>query len=146
MPQEYDPLNYQNLARSVVTALLENEVSPFPPEVEFPGSGVYAMYYIGKLPFYAQIASKDCRMPIYVGKAVPKGARKGSSGDEASRGTELYDRLRQHANSIEQITNLRLEEFRCRYLVVVPVWITLAERFLIEYFGSPTSTPWRTMA
>ena len=31
-------------------------------------------------------------------------------------------------------TNLRREDFACRYLVVVPVWITLAERFLREHY------------
>ena len=30
--------------------------------------------------------------------------------------------------------DLALSEFRCRFLVVVPVWITLAERFLIDHF------------
>jgi hypothetical protein len=46
----------------------------------------------------------------------------------------LHQRLVQHATSIEQAENLKLEEFRCRYLVVVPVWISLAERFLIDHF------------
>ena len=35
---------------------------------------------------------------------------------------------------MQQAENLRLEDFRCRYLVVVPVWIGLAERFLIEHY------------
>lgn len=30
--------------------------------------------------------------------------------------------------------NLELNHFTCRYLVVVPVWITLAERFLVEHY------------
>ncbi|MFH1221011.1 MAG: Eco29kI family restriction endonuclease [Candidatus Eisenbacteria bacterium] len=30
--------------------------------------------------------------------------------------------------------NLDLADFRCRYLVVIPVWITLAERFLVEHY------------
>lgn len=49
-------------------------------------------------------------------------------------GRVLWSRLRQHARSIEQAENFRLEDFRCRYLVAVPVWITLAERFLIEHY------------
>ena len=51
-----------------------------------------------------------------------------------SAGMELFRRLLEHAKSIEQTRNLRLEEFKCRYLVVVPVLITLAERFLIDHF------------
>jgi hypothetical protein len=46
----------------------------------------------------------------------------------------LYNRLVQHAKSVQQAENLHLEEFHCRYLVVVPVWIELAERFLIEHY------------
>ena len=134
MSEAYDPLNYQNLARSVVTALLENEIGPLPPEASFPGSGVYAIYYNGNLRFYSDISSKECRTPIYVGKAVPLGARKGDREGESAIGMELCRRLIEHAKSVQQTRNLRLEEFRCRYLVVVPVWITLAERFLINHF------------
>jgi hypothetical protein len=52
----------------------------------------------------------------------------------------LYNRLVQHAKSIQQAENLRLEDFRCRYLVVVPVWIELAERFLIEHYRPAWNT------
>ena len=56
--------------------------------------------------------------PIYVGKAVPKGSRKGGFGLGMSPGTVLYDRLREHARSIDQVENLQLADFCCRYLVV----------------------------
>ena len=62
------------------------------------------------------------------------GARKGAGQVRASAGMELYRRLQDHAKSIQQTTNLNLGGFRCRYLVVVPVWITLAERFLLDHF------------
>jgi len=65
-------------------------------------------------------------------RRVPLGARKGAARSTAGR--ELYQRLKQHSSSIEHVENLRLEHFRCRYLVVVPVWITLAERFLVEQY------------
>ena len=80
------------------------------------------------------ILSADFRTPIYVGKAIPTGGRKGGPDGGLSTGTELYRRLQDHAKSVEQASNLRLEEFKCRYLVVVPVWITLAERFLIDHY------------
>jgi hypothetical protein len=53
---------------------------------------------------------------------------------------ELYQRLRDHAKSIEQAENPQLDEFQCRYVVVVPVWITLAERFLIDHFRPAWNT------
>ena len=45
MEDAYDPLNYQNLAKSVVTILLEREAGPPPPGESFKGAGVYAIYY-----------------------------------------------------------------------------------------------------
>ena len=134
MTKAYDPLDYDNLARSVVTALLESAPTPLPPTEKFSGSGVYALYYTGTLPFYSHISSSDLHTPIYVGKAVPTGTRKGGCTVDSESSAELYRRLHDHAKSIEQVENLDLVEFQTRYLVVMPVWITLAERFLIGHF------------
>ena len=134
MVDAYDPLNYENLARSVVNALLDATPVAMPPAAEFSGAGVYALYYTGGFPFYDRVASQECHTPIYVGKAVPVGGRKGESGSPGKGRGEVFRRLREHSRSLEQARNLRLGDFRCRYLVVVPVWINLAERFLIEHF------------
>ena len=135
MEPPYDPLTYANLARNVVGALLDKPPIRLGELPSFEGNGVYAIYYTGQLDFYRAVASEDCQIPIYVGKAVPTGARTGGDeqGAEAS-GHQLYRRLLEHARSIEQARNLELDDFRCRYLVVVQVWITLAERFLITHF------------
>ena len=130
--QAYDPLNYDNLARSVVQALLGGPQEPLPPSEAFNGAGVYAIYYNGAFEPYSELVNADLPPPIYVGKAVPTGARKGGHG--SSQGRELYQRLRQHAASIQQAVSLDLDHFTCRRLVVVPVWISLAERFLLEYY------------
>ena len=71
-------------------------------------------------------------MPIYVGKAVPAGARKGGYGLGGSPGTVLYRRLIEHAESVEQAENLSAEDFFCRYLAVDDIWIPLGESLLIE--------------
>ena len=134
MADAYDPLEYENLARSVVQALLEATPTSLPPAESFSGSGVYALYYTDTLPFYTRVAAPELNTPIYVGKAAPTGARKGNRQASLRSSTELYRRLRDHAKSIEQTENLALDEFQCRYLVVVPVWITLAERFLLDHF------------
>ena len=47
---EYDPLDYDNLARSVVNALLSAVAAPLPPD-RFEGAGVYAIYYRGPLDY-----------------------------------------------------------------------------------------------
>ena len=133
MTQPYDPLDYGNLARSVVDALLGADAMPLPPE-RFDGLGVYAIYYTGPLDYAETDVSVE--KPIYVGSAGPEGQRKGLSqaGLTADRTRRLHGRLRQHARSIEQAENLSVRYARCRYLVVEPVWITLAEQFLIRHF------------
>lgn len=130
--QAYDPLDYENLARSVVEALLGGPEQPLPPTEPFEGAGVYAVYYRGNFEPYSSLVKADPPPPIYVGKAVPTGARKGARRSAAGR--ELYQRLNQHSKSIDQADNVDLDDFTCRYLVVVPVWITLAERFLVEHY------------
>lgn len=134
MAEAYDPLDYKNLARSVVDALLVSSPTSLPPVERFTGSGVYAVYYLGDLPYYARYSATDLIRPIYVGKAIPTGGRKGSPRKGSGASSELFHRLKQHAKSIEQAKNLDLQEFRCRHLVVMPVWISLAERFLVEHF------------
>ena len=129
-PEPYDPLNYRNLAASVVRALMAQPRVTLPPD-PFEGVGVYAIYYDGAFAPYASIRTSD--KPVYVGSAVPAGKRKGGIELEEC-GRSLYARLTQHAKSISQARNLRLDDFKCRYLVVVPVWISLAERFLIEHY------------
>jgi hypothetical protein len=76
----FNPLDKTNLAESVRDHLLKRQVVPLPPN-RFRGAGVYAIYYSGDFPAYrkiAQIAPTDVKaIPIYVGKAVPEGSRKG---------------------------------------------------------------------
>ena len=131
MAEPYDPLDYANLARSVVGALLRADRMPLPPE-RFAGSGVYAIYYTGPLEYTDRYSLGE--VPIYVGKAVPAGARKGSRSANPATETSLQRRLSDHAKSIRQAENLIVTEAHCRYLVVESVWITLAEQSLLSYF------------
>lgn len=103
-----------------------------PPDGEFAGSGVYALFYQGKERIYEAVRSVDSTWPIYVGKAIPPGGRKGGAKPGSSRA--LYSRLSEHARSIDSTKTLKLSDFRCRYLIVTPLWITMAERFLLEHF------------
>jgi hypothetical protein len=130
--QAYNPLDYTNLAKSVVQALLERPDDLLPPREPFEGSGVYAIYYHGGCPGYEPLVRARNAPPIYVGKAEPGGGRKGARQSQV--GSELYQRLRQHAGNIARARNLELKDFTCRYLVVEPVWIALAERFLVEHY------------
>ena len=95
-------------------------------------------YYTGDFPAYAPVATKNRNdafdQPIYVGKAIPKGGRKGGISTDMSRGTALRDRLRQHAASIDQAENLDVGDFHYRCLVVDDIWIPLGENMIIEQF------------
>lgn len=137
MTTPFNPLDKRNLAESVATALLKQTVGPLPPPNQFLGAGIYAIYYTGAFDAYRPVADKNregkFEQPIYVGKAVPPGARKGGFGLSAIPENVLFSRLREHAKSIEA-TNLKLADFFCRYLVSDDIWIPLGESLLIERF------------
>jgi hypothetical protein len=140
----YNPLAKENLGKSVADALLERELSALPPPERFIAAGVYAVYYAGPFKAYAPLidenrsASKggEAQNPIYIGKAVPAGARKGGLGLGASPGLVLYNRLSEHADTIQQASStLSLSDFKCRYIAVDDIWIPLGESMLIEMFS-----------
>ena len=126
----YDPLTYDNLMAGMVSHFEKQTIERLDTIVNIPGPGIYSLFYSGALPVYRPISGRE--MPIYVGKAVPPGSRKGDQVDVDS--PALQRRLREHTKSINEADNLDVSDFSCRYLAVVPVWITLAERFLIDYF------------
>ncbi|MDE3135081.1 MAG: Eco29kI family restriction endonuclease [Acidobacteriota bacterium] len=134
----FNPLDKLNLAESLAEAMLKQPVTSLPPENRFDGAGIYAIYYQGDFEAYRRIAEKNTgdnpSAPIYVGKAVPPGARKGGFGLGAEPRNALFKRLKEHARSIQETGNLQPEDFRCRYLVCDDIWIPLGEALLIEKF------------
>jgi hypothetical protein len=134
--EPYDPLKYENIGLHLAEKLVSQPLHPLPPP-PFDGLGVYAIYYCGSLAPYRSIAKKRGAtsadaVPIYVGKAV-SGGRKGRI--EQDSGAELRQRLVQHSRSIEAATTtLELSDFECRFLVLVPIWIPLAEQLLIAKY------------
>jgi hypothetical protein len=131
----YDPLDYDNIAKSIVEALLQQPAGPLPPNEKFDGAGAYSLYYKGDFELYSGISSPAFETPIYVGCAVPAGGRKGGDFATPSEiGTALYKRLVEHYGSIKAAENLNIDDFRCRFLVVTPVWVRLAESLLINRY------------
>lgn len=126
----YDPLSVDELGRNAARALMEHPADMLPPADSFTGVGVYTLHYAGSFPACSGIEENT---PIYVGKADPPGRRQGRSS-ATSGSTALYRRLSHHAESIKSVSNLDLTDFRCRWLVLDPVWIGLTEQVLIgEY-------------
>ncbi len=133
----FNPLDKTHLAESVKDHLLKRPVTKLPPD-RFRGAGIYAIYYTGPFSAYQQIVriapNDENATPIYVGKAVPPGSRKGGYGLGADPKDVLFRRLSEHAASIGSAPSLKLSDFHCRYLLVDDIWIPLGESLLIERF------------
>jgi len=138
-PTPYNPLAKRNLAGSIVSKLLNQDPQELPPP-SFPGAGLYVLYYTGSFDAYRKISQPNqksrFRQPIYIGKAIPKGGRKGLEGFDVPHGEALCRRLKEHSDSINAARNLELADFRCRWLVVDEVFIPLGESLLISHFKS----------
>jgi hypothetical protein len=131
----FNPLDKRNLGISIANAIFEQKIHPLSSLSSFNGAGIYAIYYRGNFPHYKSIASKNKTtfvQPIYAGKAVPEGTRKGGLGLDVPGGEYLYKRLNEHRKSIEAATNLDIEDFYYRFLTVDDIWIPLGESLLIE--------------
>lgn len=135
----FNPLARENLAASVAEALLETDPVPLGSVKPVLGAGVYVIYYDGDFAPYSPISQAntngDWQAPIYVGKAIPKGGRKGGLNINSAPGKDLIKRLKEHAESITDAENLTLEHFWCRYLVVEDIWIPLGENLMISQFS-----------
>lgn len=135
----YNPLDKRNLGESVEKALLERPAQSLHLGTSFEGAGIYALYYSGDFPAYKPISvknrGKNPSQPIYVGKAIPSGGRKGGIDLEGNAGKALFKRLNDHIKSIQATKNLDIKDFSCRYLVVDDIWIPLGESLLISKFS-----------
>lgn len=133
----YNPLDKINLGKSVAEALLDKAADALHGLSPFAGAGIYAIYYRGNFLPYARMAARNSEAfewPIYVGKAIPSGGRKGGAVLSEVSGQFVWSRLREHAESIESAENLDVSDFGCRHLIVDDVWIPLAESLLITRF------------
>ncbi|WP_382152559.1 Eco29kI family restriction endonuclease [Hydrogenophaga sp. ANAO-22] len=138
----FNPLDKKSLGASVAEALVSQPVHSLASLNSFMGTGIYAIYYHGDFEPYSPIAEpnkKDLRfptIPIYVGKAVPQGARKGKVMADPTRSKALFTRLSEHADSVRAASStLSVGDFSCRYLVVDEIWISLGESLMITKFS-----------
>jgi len=136
MPEPFNPLDMLSLAQSIHIALLDQEPVPMESVPQFEGAGIYAIYYVGRFPAYSLLAEAnaggDWTTPIYVGKAIPEGGRKGILGIKKT--SALSKRLKEHRGSVEAAANLDAADFYVRWLVVEPIWIPLGESLLINRY------------
>lgn len=137
----FNPLDKRNLGASVAEALVSQPAHPLGALASFHGSGIYAIYYHGLHRAYMTIGYRNRAdetnptIPIYVGKAVPAGARKGKVLPDPTKSKALFNRLQEHAESIQATDTLSIDDFTCRYLVVDEIWIPLGESLMIAKFS-----------
>lgn len=130
---EYNPADLANLVRYCVEELMKRPCYDLPLPAPFDGAGIYALFYDGDFPYYQcpAIRSADFSIPIYVGRA----RRTRTAGPRP-----LFNRLRDHSNSISEAENLSLDDFKCRFLVLHPLWVSTVEDLLIAHYQSLWNT------
>ena len=114
----YPANDFAEIIKDTIRFFNGTPVHKLPPPENFIGAGVYALYYIGRSPYYKSLYSQNrlsFTQPIYVGKAVPRGWRQ-ARVQEASN--ELYARLSEHHNSINSANNLNIDDFYCRFMIL----------------------------
>jgi hypothetical protein len=114
----FNPLDKRNLGVSIADAIFKKDVFSLRSLPPFNGAGIYAIYYKGDFPLYKKICEKnkeDFVQPIYAGKAIPEGGRKGGFGLDVPIGEYLYKRLNEHRKSSEAAENLNINDFYCRF-------------------------------
>ncbi len=113
----FNSKSFVELIDEAIDFFIQTPTEPLPPDEKFPGGGVYALYYSGNFTEYKRIFEKNPSVPIYVGKAVLPGWRqaRGTVKDDAS---SLYSRLKEHSRSIDSASNLELNDFSCKFMVL----------------------------
>jgi hypothetical protein len=131
-------LGEADAALTVEEQLIAEPLSSLPPGESSPGAGLYALYYLGDHPAYVPIALSGSRAggwPIYIGRVKSPMEKAGSEGVLSSNlRPVLYRRLCEHAATLNQVENLLVKDFRCRYLVTNDMWVPLAETLLIQQY------------
>ena len=114
--------DFEEVIKDTIRFFNGTPVHPIPVPERFHGTGIYALYCIAKFGIYSKfnfVNRTAFHMPIYVGKAVPKGwrqARQLISVDTQSY--ELNNRISEHSRSIDLAENLNRSDFFCRFMIL----------------------------
>lgn len=134
----YNPLDLEALGESLLRQLERQHPLGLEDVPRFSGAGIYALYYCGKSHPYEELgafnAESDCSLPIYVGRSVDRGSRRGIDPLERVTRSLLWDRIQQHRRSIASVASLAPADFKVRALVAMPIWVPLAEAMTIRRY------------
>lgn len=117
----YASPDFEEIVKDTIRFFNGTPVYAVPAPERFHGTGVYAIYCVAKSGVYRafhEINRTSFDIPIYVGKAVPKGWRQGRAGGNDLMSYELHNRIREHSRSIEQGDSLSLSDFHCRFMIL----------------------------
>lgn len=135
----YTSQAFDEIIKDTIRFFNGTPVITLPPSSRFSGTGVYALYYIGSHQLYEKISEKnrmEFTLPIYVGKAVPRGWRQ-ARVDSQRESFELINRIKEHSRSIDQVNDLELDDFRCRFIILEGTasnLISTVEAALIRFY------------
>lgn len=122
----FNPLSPDAIDRTIIAEFYRDQnLYPLSQLSQFEGEGVYFIF-ADKLPY-----AHDNTKPIYIGKAVNRGGRKGLV---AAKGTALFQRLKNHAASVAAANNLDIADFKFKYIRMEQVWIAYSESCFIRHF------------
>lgn len=114
--------DFDEIIKDTIRFFNGTPVHPISIQERFSGTGVYAIYCIDKTGIYSRfhlINRTEFRVPIYVGKAVPKGWRQArQSFSVNSKSYELNNRIREHSRSINVGEGLEQSNFFCRFMIL----------------------------
>lgn len=135
----FDPLSVENVGVTLAVELISRRLHRLPLEDPFSGAGIYALYYAGSHAAYKKFRALDkgkFRFPVYIGRAAGENAKQGFKTTTTNE-RKLFNRIRQHVTSIQQVQKLSITDFRCRYLILNDAYISLAESVMIRLFRPP---------
>ena len=119
---------FAELCKDAVRAFNGTPVCGMPPP-RFTGSGVYAIYCTAKRGIYERYGNKVNRMgynvPIYVGKAVPKGWRE--ENPEAFCSLPIKNQILFWQGEIEKTIGVSANDFHCRISQIDEQSLTLID-------------------
>lgn len=118
----YKNTDFAEIVKDAVRFFNGTPVHQLPPPTGFRGTGVYALYYIGRTGLYRKYGTLNRTSyshPIYVGKAVPKGWRQSRVIDDPEvQSSELRSRLAEHSKNIDKVTGIKIADFMCRFVIL----------------------------
>jgi hypothetical protein len=113
-PHHFDFDLDRGIREQVVEKLEQSPLLPLDKNVGPRSSGIYALYYKGKL--------------VYIGKA--------SKGTTKSK-RDLRARLNEHCSKIDSRQNISCADMQCRYLTFVSEWWVFAAEFALMVHYEP---------